>query len=338
MSERRDGPVAARPWGHRNFRYLFAARLADTAGNAVGPVALAFAVLDLTGSPADVGLVVGARSVAVVLLLLAGGVVADRLPRSTVLVWSNLVSAMAQAVVAALVLTGAATIPLLVGLSFVHGGAAAVSLPAAAALMPQAVPSPLLQRANAVMSSGINGVNMAFTAAVTVLGPAVADQSIGRARWGWVLGALSAGMLVASLALSRVTHAARLATGLVATLLAAPWILTLGLAPHTALLMVTGFAMGLGMGYFQVVWETNLQATISQDRLARIASFDQFGSFLAMPLGQVTAGPLAVAIGLSATLVGAAGLVVVATLATVAVPAVRNLAAPDLSSLPGPDP
>jgi hypothetical protein len=43
------------------FRYLVAGRTVTTLGNAVAPVALAFAVLDLTGSVRDLGLVVGAR-------------------------------------------------------------------------------------------------------------------------------------------------------------------------------------------------------------------------------------------------------------------------------------
>ena len=57
-------------------------------GNAIAPVALAFAVLDLTGSAADLGLVVGARSLMNVVFVLFGGVVADRLPRHLVLVAS----------------------------------------------------------------------------------------------------------------------------------------------------------------------------------------------------------------------------------------------------------
>ena len=74
-------------------------------GNAIAPIALAFAVLDLTGSAADLGLVVGARSLINVLFLLFGGVVADRLPRHLVMVGSCALAALTQAAVAALVLT-----------------------------------------------------------------------------------------------------------------------------------------------------------------------------------------------------------------------------------------
>ena len=52
----------------------------------MAPVALAFAMLDLTGSTADLGIVLAVRQVAVVVLLLYGGVWADRLPRHLVMV------------------------------------------------------------------------------------------------------------------------------------------------------------------------------------------------------------------------------------------------------------
>ena len=63
----------------------------------MAPVALAFAVLDLTGSTADLGIVLAVRQVAVVVLLLYGGVWADRLPRHLVMVTSNLLSGLSQA-------------------------------------------------------------------------------------------------------------------------------------------------------------------------------------------------------------------------------------------------
>ena len=62
----------------------------------MAPVALAFAVLDLTGSTTDLGLVLAARQIPVIVLLLFGGVWADRLPRHHVMVASNLVSGAAR--------------------------------------------------------------------------------------------------------------------------------------------------------------------------------------------------------------------------------------------------
>lgn len=138
----------------RPFRWLLAARTVAIVGNAVAPIALAFAVLDLTGSPVDLGLVVAARSVANVGVVLFGGVVADRFPRGAVLVGTSIAAALTQGVVAGLVLSGTATVPWLVVLSVLNGAVSAVSLPTTAAMVPETVPDELLRPANALIRSG----------------------------------------------------------------------------------------------------------------------------------------------------------------------------------------
>ena len=81
------------PLGQREFRFLFlGARTISFVGNAFANVALAFAVLDLTGSKADLGFVLAARTIPQVLFLLVGGIWADRLPRHRVMVVSNVVA------------------------------------------------------------------------------------------------------------------------------------------------------------------------------------------------------------------------------------------------------
>jgi len=145
------------PLHHAPFRRLLAARTIGVVGNAVAPIALAFAVLDLTGSPVDLGLVVGARSIANVAVLLFGGVIADRLPRRLVLVGTSVGAALTQGVVAALVLTGTAAIWSLIALSILNGAVSAVSLPAAAAMVPETVPADVLRPANALLRLGLNG-------------------------------------------------------------------------------------------------------------------------------------------------------------------------------------
>ncbi|HEY3007848.1 MAG TPA: MFS transporter, partial [Micromonosporaceae bacterium] len=59
MSARAD---ALAPLRYTPFRYLAAGRFITMLGNSIAPIALAFAVLDLTGSVRDLGFVVGARS------------------------------------------------------------------------------------------------------------------------------------------------------------------------------------------------------------------------------------------------------------------------------------
>ena len=137
------------------FRHLFFARTLTVLGNSVAPVALAFAVLDMGGSAADLGVVVAARSLFNVLFLLFGGVLADRYSRNRVLLLSSLVAALSQSGVAWLVLEQAATLTALAMLSAVNGAAAGVALPASSALVPQTVPAQRLRQANAFIQSGV---------------------------------------------------------------------------------------------------------------------------------------------------------------------------------------
>jgi MFS family permease len=69
------------PLRERPFLLLFTGRTISMLGSTIAPVALAFAVVDLTGSPSDLGLVLGASFVPQVLFLVVGGVWADRVPR-----------------------------------------------------------------------------------------------------------------------------------------------------------------------------------------------------------------------------------------------------------------
>ncbi|NLU69910.1 MFS transporter [Streptomyces sp. HNM0574] len=149
------GPVL-RPLRHRPFRWLAVGGTLTRLANAMAPIALAFAVLDLTGSAVDVGIVVGGRSVATIALVLFGGLLADRLSKSLLLCGSSLVAAGVQGAVAVLLLTDSASLGVLLFLSVVNGAVAAVAMPASTSLVPQTVPRDELRPANAVTRMGIN--------------------------------------------------------------------------------------------------------------------------------------------------------------------------------------
>jgi MFS family permease len=139
------------PLREREFRLLFLGRATAFLGNAIAPVALAFAVLDITGSKTDLGLVLAARSLPQVLFMLVGGIWADRLPRHHVMVVSDLLSGASQAAVAALLILGEAQIWHLLVFSVVNGTATAFFFPASQGIVPQTVPPSLLQQANVLL-------------------------------------------------------------------------------------------------------------------------------------------------------------------------------------------
>ncbi len=156
----------------------------------MAPVALAFAVLHLTGSASALGLVLAARMVPNILLLALGGVIADRLPRSTVLVGSNVIGGAAQAVAAVLLLSGQAHVWQLVILEAVNGAAFALFYPADSALVPLTVPEDRLQEANAVLRLGTN--------ATLILGAAFAGLLVAALNPGWAIAADAATFFVAA--------------------------------------------------------------------------------------------------------------------------------------------
>lgn len=133
-----------------HFRLLFLGQATSFLGDGIVGVALAFAVLDLTGSVADLGLVLAARLAPLVVVLLVGGVFADRLSRRAVMVSADAVRFAGQGLLATLVLSGTAQLWQIILLQAVHGAASAFFLPAVTGLVVQTVARGRLQEANAL--------------------------------------------------------------------------------------------------------------------------------------------------------------------------------------------
>jgi predicted MFS family arabinose efflux permease len=139
------------PLSQQNFRLLFAARSISYFGTYLAPIAVAFAVLDLTGSAADTGLAFACWTLAQISALLVGGVVADRLPRRIVMVGSDTANVVVRTLMGTLLLTGHAKIWEIFVLQAIGGAATAFYSPASSGLVPEVVPAAQLQQANAYM-------------------------------------------------------------------------------------------------------------------------------------------------------------------------------------------
>ncbi|MDD9872747.1 MAG: MFS transporter [Deltaproteobacteria bacterium] len=136
-----------------NFRRLFAARFISAFGTAMTPVALPFAVLDLTGRAGDIGWVLGAAAVSQLTVQLFAGALADRGSRQRLMVRAEGLAACAQLASAALLLLGLATVPLLTALYALTGIAYALIWPSLIGLVPLVAPPQKLQAANALLSA-----------------------------------------------------------------------------------------------------------------------------------------------------------------------------------------
>jgi MFS family permease len=192
------------PLRARDFRFLFLGRITSLLGSAIATVALAFAVLDLTGSPTSLGVVLAARFIPQVIFLLVGGIVADRLPRQLVMVGANVVSGLAQLVVATLLLTNAAELWHLVVLQIVAGASSAFFFPASSGIVPQTVPPAVLQEANALLRLSLSSTQ--------IIGAAVGGVLVAAIGSGWALAFDGGTYLVAALFLGaiRLPAAARI--------------------------------------------------------------------------------------------------------------------------------
>ncbi len=387
----------------RQFRRYFFGQATSYLGDGLLPVAISFAVLDLTGSASDLGLVLAARMVPVVLLLLVGGVWADRLPRHLVMLASDIGRGVVQAVLAALLITGNAELWHLLALQALYGGAEAFWRPASTGLMPSIVSAGLLQQANAIMAVTVNSAYivgpavagvlvatlgagtaiavdaatfaastaslfllrvpgsveqavrlsfladlregwrefasrtwlwvtvavaslylLAVTAPLMVLGPVVADRSLGGAgAWGAIAAAIGLGTLAGSALSARVRPARPILA--VAVLLSGPALtaLALALTLPTPVIAALGFIAGATEGFLEVVWITALQQRVPRESLSRVSAYDTLGSFVFMPVGFALAGPIADAAGTRAALLGVAACAIFAPLVLAAVPSVR---------------
>jgi MFS family permease len=146
---------------HRDFKLLFWGQTASNLGSNAVAVAMALYITRTTGSPTDLGVILGAQTVPFVLLLLFGGVWADRLPRHRVMIASDVVRALSQGLLAVLILTGSARIWEIAVLEAIFGVAWAFFQPAETGLMPQTVPEAEIQSARALMEVSWN-LSMVF--------------------------------------------------------------------------------------------------------------------------------------------------------------------------------
>jgi MFS family permease len=386
------------------FRLLWIGQTASAAGDALIPVAVAFAVLGIGGTATDLGIVFAAFTVAHVALVLVGGVVADRVPRQLVMVACDVVRCVGEIVLAVLLISHTAQIWHIAVGAAVIGGASAFFLPASSGLVPHTVSAGRLQQANALMSlsrsaTGIFGPPVAgllivvagtgliflvdaatflvsaisllmlrlpptearpseqhfmsdlaagwrevasrrwIVAAICafalsnmagsvffILGAVIANSSLGgAAAWGLILTGGAIGGVIGGLLALRLHPERPLLVGFLLTTAEALPLLAL-VGPSPILLIAAGSLVSVAVTQLaNTWWFTMLQQHVPDHARSRVSSYDWLVSLVFQPLGSLAAGPLAVAIGLPATLVGAAGIAFAANVGVLAVKDVREV-------------
>ncbi|MEV6329820.1 MFS transporter [Streptomyces sp. NPDC051909] len=166
-------------WAGRNYLLLTAAAIVTNLGTHGALIAAAFAVIQSGGDGGDVGLVAMARTLPLVLFLLIGGAVADRVPRHRVMVAANALNCVSQAVFAVLVLTGEARLWHMMLLTALCGTGQAFFNPAAEAMLMSSVDGEQAGRAFALFRMAMNGAGIG--------GAALGGALIAAVGPGWVL-------------------------------------------------------------------------------------------------------------------------------------------------------
>ena len=174
------------PLRHRGYRRVWTGQLLSAAGDGIFQVALIFDVLRARGPGrrSELGFVLAADSVGLLVVVLLGGVLADRMPRNRLMIIASLLQA--GAVVGLALAAASAPSAVLAGLAFVVGLGIGLFYPAYQALLPSFLEGELRQAGNALQSLA--------TSFAGVIGPALGGLVViiaGSPRLGFLLDAAS---------------------------------------------------------------------------------------------------------------------------------------------------
>jgi MFS family permease len=181
----------------RNFRLFFIGRTASQIGSGMAPVAIVFAVLE-HGTASDVGYVLAAETVPLVILLLVGGVVGDRMSRRKLMLRSDALRTFAECALGLWVLVGSPPLWGFMSLAALMGVGQAFFSPALTGIVPQMLSDEKLQQGNA-----LNGI---ASSSGGIIGPAIAGVIVAASSPGWaiLIDGLTYLVSVVSLALIRI--------------------------------------------------------------------------------------------------------------------------------------
>ena len=134
----------------RDFALLFAGTGTSLLGDGVYTVTIAWQVYELSNAPTALSVVGVAWTLPMVLFLLVGGVLGDRIDRRRLLIASDVIRAAAVGGMAALALTDAIELWHVVALVVLYGTGQALFAPSFQAIVPEVVPQEQLVQANSL--------------------------------------------------------------------------------------------------------------------------------------------------------------------------------------------
>lgn len=398
-----------RPFAVRDFRLLWAGMAVSLFGDGMFLVALAWQAYELTNRPGAFALVGIAFTTPMVLLLLVGGVISDRLDRRRVMIASDAIRGCAVLGLGVLAVTDVLELWHMVVLAALYGVGDALFPPAFNALVPTLVPEEHLVQANSVDhlvrplallmlgpalgglivdSAGSGGAFLAdagsFAFSATMIGsmrPRPPERAAGAGagmlaeirtglrfarahRWLWasivmaaffllfflgpwevlvpflvknelggsardlglVFASSGVGAILCSIVLAQRELPRRFITWMYAGFaFEVGAVAVYGVAQHTWQLFAVAFLAGIAYTAGGIIWLTLVQRHVPNELLGRITSLDWMVAVSLTPISFALTGPIAAAIGVRETLVGAGLLGAAITGAFLFVPGMRDL-------------
>ncbi|WP_046722582.1 MFS transporter [Streptomyces xiamenensis] len=150
-----EAPAVPSVWRNRHFLLFFSAQTISFVGDMMLPVALTVAMLSAGFGASEVGLVLAAHIAPMVVLMLVGGVLADRFQARRMMIVADLVRLVAIGLMAVDVAGGRPSLWLLIATQAVTGAATALYQPGVAGMVPAVAPGHL-KEANAALRIGIS--------------------------------------------------------------------------------------------------------------------------------------------------------------------------------------
>jgi Transmembrane secretion effector len=180
------------PLRNPNFVFLWLGQSVSSMGNGMYTITLAWSVYSATGSSADMGLVLAANVVPDLAFTLFGGILADRIQRKTIIVWTNLASTVITAGLTVAAVTHRLDIVGILLASFALGLTMAFFAPAFSSIFKD-----VLAEDERVAGNSLRGVS---TNVIRLVSPAIGGAvfAFGGAGLGFGLDALS--FLIAAMA------------------------------------------------------------------------------------------------------------------------------------------
>jgi MFS family permease len=188
---------------HRNYRLWFFGQMVSLAGSWMQTTAQGFLIYQLTGSEAYLGLIGGIAGIPTALLMLYGGVVADRIPRRTLMVITQTSMMILAFILAGLTFTGLVQPWHVLVLALLLSVANAFDAPARVSFVKEMVPKEDMTNAIALNATMFN--------VATVSGPAIAGvtYSLVGPAWCFLINGLSFIAIIVGLLMMRIDAAPR---------------------------------------------------------------------------------------------------------------------------------